>query len=251
MAPEFIMGSMDLCLTKLMGLQGFSMYLRGVLVEMSAMLEERVRFGETGIYLEGLMHIGRRDSPGVVLCPPHPNFGGTMDFYLLTDLVREFSKEGFTTLRFNYRGVQPSTGTYGAGSGEAEDIVKAVGFIRKQRNIDKERLALVGYSFGGSLVLLAAEKARPKVIVSISPATNPSETRLDVLDYARRITVPVMLIHGKADERVPYTDSEKIYKALRNTMEKDLQFIDGANHIYTGKGKAVVSLVSSFLGKYL
>ena len=218
---------------------------------MSAMLEEKVRFGESGIYLQGLLHAGRKDSPGIVLCHPHPNFGGTLDFYLLTDLVREFSKEGWTTLRFNYRGVAPSTGAYGNGTGEIEDIVKAVEFIRRQKNMNKERVALVGYSFGGSLVLIAAEKVRPKVVVSISAATNPPETRLDVLDYAGRITVPVMLIHGNADEMVPFKDSNKIFDALTNSVEKYIHFIDGANHIYTGKGKNVVSLVSSFLAKYL
>jgi dipeptidyl aminopeptidase/acylaminoacyl peptidase len=117
--------------------------------------------------------------------------------------------------------------------------------------MNKERLALVGYSFGGSLVLMAAEKVKPKAIVSISPATNPSETRLDVLDYAKRITVPVMLIHGNADEMVPFKDSNKIFDALSSSKEKYIHFIDGANHIYTGKGKKVVSLVSSFLAKCL
>jgi alpha/beta superfamily hydrolase len=218
---------------------------------MSAVLEEKVRFGESGIYLDGLMHVGRKDSPGIVLAAPHPNFGGTMDFYLLTDLVREFSKDGWTTLRFNYRGVAPSTGTYGNGSGEIEDIVKAVEFIRRHKNVNKERLALVGYSFGGSLVLMAAEKVKPKLIVGISSATNPPETRLDVLDYVSRITAPVMLIHGNADEMVPFKDSNKIFDALANSTEKYIHFIDGANHIYTGKGKMVVSLVSSFLAKYL
>jgi hypothetical protein len=165
--------------------------------------------------------------------------------------VREFSKEGWTTLRFNYRGVAPSTGTYGNGSGEIEDIVKATEFIRRQQNVNKERLALVGYSFGGSIVLIAAEKVKPKVVVSISPATNPSETRLDVLDSAERIKVPVMLVHGKSDEMVPFKDSNKIFDALRNTTEKYIQLIEGANHIYTGKGKTVVSLVSGFLAEHL
>jgi fermentation-respiration switch protein FrsA (DUF1100 family) len=89
------------------------------------------------------------------------------------------------------------------------------------------------------------------VIVSISPQTNPSETRIDVVDYAQRIAVPVMLIHGKADEMVPYADSERIYKALGNSMGKELHLIDGANHIYSAKGKTVVSLALSYLGKYL
>nr|MDO8134133.1 prolyl oligopeptidase family serine peptidase [Candidatus Njordarchaeum guaymaensis] len=210
---------------------------------MHATLEEEVRFGEGGIYLHGLMHRGARDFPGVVLCAPHPNSGGTMDFYLLTELVRELSKERFTTLRFNYRDV------YGGGSGEVEDIVMAVGFIRKQQNVNPERIALVGYSFGGSLVLVAAERAKPKAIVSISPSTRPSETKLDVVDYARRISIPVLLVHGTADEWVPYSESEKIHKAMENSKEKALHLIEGANHLYTGKGKAVISIVTTFLTK--
>lgn len=219
--------------------------------KMSAILEEKVRFGESGVYLEGLMHRGSRNSPGVVLCHPHPNFGGTMDFYLLTDLVREFSKQGFNTLRFNYRGVPQSTGTYGQGRGELEDVIKAVEFIRKQQNVNRERIALVGYSFGGSLVLMAAERVNAKVIVSISPSTNPTETRLDVLEFTPRVSSPVLLVHGTADEMVPYSESEKVLKLLENAKEKTLQLIDGANHIYTAKGKTVVSLVTSYLIKHL
>jgi alpha/beta superfamily hydrolase len=174
-----------------------------------------------------------------------------MDFYLLADLVREFSKEGITTLRFNYRGVSPSTGAYGGGSGELEDVLKAVEFIRKQRNVNGERIGLVGYSFGGSLVLMAAEKANAKAVVSISPQVNPSETRLETTEYARRIACPVLLVHGSADQTVPYSDSKQIYEALEKSEEKDIELIDGANHLYSGKGKTVVSIVSTFLGVYL
>jgi alpha/beta superfamily hydrolase len=218
---------------------------------MSAIMEERVQFGEKGVYLHGLLHRGKSDSPGIVLCPPHPNFGGTLDFYLLADMVREFSKSRYTTLRFNYRGVAPSTGTYGGGSGETDDILKAVEFIHRQQNVNRERIALIGYSFGGSLVLVVAERANAKTIVSISPQINPFETKLEVTDYAGRITRPVLLIHGKADETVPYSDSEKLYKALEKSKEKTIQLIDGANHIYSGKGRIVVSLVKDFLDQHL
>jgi len=219
------------------------------LVEMTGVTEEKVRFGESGTYLQGMMHRGPRNSPAIVLCHPHPNFGGTMDFYLLTDLVREISKEGFTTLRFNYRGTSPSTGTYGGGQGEVEDIVKAAEFLRKQQNVNPQRLGLVGYSFGGSLVIVAAERVKPKVVVSISPQTRPFETRLDVVDYARRISSPIMLIHGKADDIVPYSESEEIHKAMGSASEKAFHLIEGANHLYQGRGKTVVSLATNFLLK--
>ncbi len=214
-------------------------------------LEQEVYFGEGGVLLHGLMHEGKSDSPGIVIAAPHPNFGGTMDFFLLADMVREFSKRRCTTLRFNYRGVSPSTGTYGGGTGEADDTLKAVEFIRKQRNVNRERIALIGYSFGGSLVLVVAERVNAKAIVSISPQVNPFETKLDVTDYARRIASPVLLIHGKADDTVPYSNSEQIYKALEKSKQKAIQLIDGANHIYAGKGRIVVPLVTSFLDQYL
>ena len=218
---------------------------------MSVVMEEQVRFGEKGVYLAGLLHRGRNSSPAIVLLPPHPNLGGDMNFYLLADLVREFSKERITTLRFNFRGVPPSTGTYGGGSGELEDVLKAVEFLRNQKNVNGEHVALVGYSFGGSLALMAAERAKVKAVVSISPQVNPSETRLDTTEYAKRITCPVLLIHGKADETVPYSDSQKIYDALEKSVEKDIEFVDGANHMYSGKGKNVVYLASTFVEAFL
>ena len=101
------------------------------------------------------------------------------------------------------------------------------------------------------MVLMAAEKTKAKVVVSISPQINPSETRLDTLEYARRITCPVLLIHGKSDETVPYSNSEKIYEVLEKSVEKDIEIVDGANHMYSGKVKTVVFLASTFLETYL
>jgi alpha/beta superfamily hydrolase len=170
-----------------------------------------------------------------------------MDFYLITDLVRELSKEGFSTLRFNYRGVPPSTGTFGEGKGELDDIVKAAEFLRGQQNVNPQRLGLIGYSFGASLVIVVAERVRPKVIVSISPQTHPSETRLDVLDYATRTSGAVMLIHGKADDIIPCSESEEIHEAMRKASPIALQLIEGANHLFQGRGKTVVSLATEFL----
>ena len=93
----------------------------------NGMKEEKVFIPSTGIQLEGLLSIQEASSfrGGVILCHPHPQYGGDMDHPVITTAVEAASQEGFSTLRFNFRGVGESEGSYGEGIGEREDV-KAV-----------------------------------------------------------------------------------------------------------------------------
>ncbi len=83
--------------------------------------------------------------PGVVITHPHPLFGGSMNNNVVWTAERAFHRRGFATLCFNFRGVGRSTGTYGEGEAEAEDVAAALDFLRERT---PGPLYLVGYSFG-------------------------------------------------------------------------------------------------------
>src|SRR5512136_751774 len=91
------------------------------------MKEEKVFIPSNGIQLEGLLSIQEASSfkGGVVLCHPHPQYGGDMDHPVVTTAAGAAFEEGFSTLRFNFRGVGESGGSYGEGIGERQDV-KAV-----------------------------------------------------------------------------------------------------------------------------
>src|SRR5512137_2315118 len=88
------------------------------------MKEEKVFIPSNGIQLEGLLSIQEALSfkGGVVLCHPHPQYGGDMDHPVVTTAAEAAFEEGFCTLRFNFRGVGESGGSYREVIGEREDV---------------------------------------------------------------------------------------------------------------------------------
>ena len=84
---------------------------------------------------------------GAVICHPHPQFGGSMYNNVVEAIEEGFVLSGFSTLRFNFRGVGYSEGTYDEGNGEIRDAVAACAFMRNLLDRDG-RLVLAGYSFG-------------------------------------------------------------------------------------------------------
>jgi uncharacterized protein len=82
---------------------------------------------------------------GVVITHPHPLYGGNMDNPVVDQAVSAFSRKGFTTLRFNFRGTGGSSGMYDNGHGEQTDVIAALGFLKDQ---GCDTLYLAGYSFG-------------------------------------------------------------------------------------------------------
>src|SRR5574337_418208 len=85
-----------------------------------------------------------------VLCHPHPLHGGTMDNKVVQTLARAFVQLGWRAVRFNFRGVGASEGRWDEGRGEVDD---ALAVAAAQR-----RIALGGFSFGGYVAAVAADR---------------------------------------------------------------------------------------------
>jgi len=71
--------------------------------------------------LEGVLWKAEAPRGAVVVCHPHPLHGGTMHNHVTYRIAKAFRDRGISTLRFNYRGVGRSTGSYDEGRGELED----------------------------------------------------------------------------------------------------------------------------------
>jgi uncharacterized protein len=84
---------------------------------------------------------------GAVICHPHPLYGGSMHNNVVGAIEEGFVLSGFSTLRFNFRGVGDSEGTYDEGDGEVRDVIAACSFMRNVLG-DAGRVVLAGYSFG-------------------------------------------------------------------------------------------------------
>src|SRR5260221_2733498 len=110
-----------------------------------------------GVTLEALAHLPEAAERAVVLCHPHPLYGGTMHNALVVVVAKRLRDRGNDRagwLRLNFRGVGRSEGTYGAGQAQVNDARAAIGQVR--RRLPSAKVSLVGISFGTGVAYRAA-----------------------------------------------------------------------------------------------
>ena len=136
-----------------------------------------------------------------VLCHPHPQHGGTMDNKVVITLARAFVQLGYRAVRFNFRGVGTSAGSWDEGRGEVDDALAVVAHARAAH--PGLPLVLGGFSFGGYVAAQAADRlAQPPLsqpvqrLVLVGPATSR-------FSLPARVAPDTLVIHGEADEVVP------------------------------------------------
>ena len=130
----------------------------------------------------------------VVLCHPHPKFGGDMDNKVITTLERAFQGLGYGTVIFNFRGVGRSEGEYDGGHGEQQDLESVVLWLKS--NFDVYKLILAGFSFGGYVALKAHQQLEVDELCVVAPA-------IGLYDFSGiEVVVPWLLIQGGEDEVV-------------------------------------------------
>ncbi len=113
---------------------------------------------------------GRRPFPAVVVCHPHPLYGGDMYNNVVSVICQALAQESIATLRFNFRGVGRSEGNHEEGVGEQDDVVAALDFLQSSDGVDKGRLGLAGYSFGTRVVMpVALRDSRVRAVALVSP----------------------------------------------------------------------------------
>ena len=135
----------------------------------------------------------------VVLCHPHPQFGGTLDNKVVQTLARAFLQLGYRAVRFNFRGVGGSAGSWDEGRGEIDDALAVIAAERAAH--PSLPLALGGFSFGGFVAAQAADR--------LQAAGEPVERLVLIAPATSRFTMPAtvapdtVLVHGEADDVVP------------------------------------------------
>ncbi|MDQ6974487.1 MAG: alpha/beta fold hydrolase [Mariprofundaceae bacterium] len=174
--------------------------------------------------LQGLYQAGEEGKPAVVVCHPHPLYGGTMRNKVVYWLARCFEDMGFSVLRFNFRGVEESEGVWDDGKGESDDVISALDWLAEKH--PQSALWLAGFSFGTYAGLLAAHRdSRVQRMFAIAPAVN-----LWSFDFMRNETRPLTVISGTSDEIVPFEQVQ----AWVNSMPSHVDFypIDKAGHFF-------------------
>jgi len=130
----------------------------------------------------------------VVLCHPHPVYGGTMDNRVVYRAAKAAAGAGFAALRFNFRGVGQSTGAFDQGIGEKEDVAAAIDWL--EARYQGFPLVLIGYSFGAWVGLqVGCDDPRIRALVGLG-------LPLDLYDlgFLARTLKPALYIIGTRDE---------------------------------------------------
>ena len=161
-----------------------------------------------------------------VVCHPHPLHGGTMQNKVVHTVARAMQEAGAATVRFNFRGVGASAGSFDDGPGELEDALAVVAWVRDQ--FQCETLWLAGFSFGAAVALRAAATAQPQKLVTVAPAV----TRLLAAPISSP-SCPWLLVQGDQDELVDVNEVREWAKAFSEPPE--LLIVQGAVHFFHGK----------------
>lgn len=185
---------------------------------------------------QGLEHVAAFG----VICHPHPLFGGTLDNKVVYSLARAFHDLGLPTIRFNFRGVGKSAGSFADGVGETEDALAVVAAGREKW--PEAELWLGGFSFGGAVAIRAAAVANPARLVTVAPAI-----RRVSLEGVPAPTCPWLIVQGDNDDLVNHTDV--IEWATKLPQPPEIALLPGVEHFFHGKLNELRDAVTRFAQK--
>ena len=190
----------------------------------------------------------QKNAPIAIVLHPHPQFGGTMNNQIVYQLFYMFQKRGFTTLRFNFRGIGRSQGEFDHGAGELSDAASALDWVQSLHP-DSKSCWVAGYSFGAWIGMQLLMR-RPEIegFISICPPAN-------LYDFSFLAPCPSsgLIIHGDKDAVVPAKDVNTLVEKLKTQkgIVIEQKVVAGANHFFDGKVEPLLTSISAYLDKRL
>lgn len=173
-----------------------------------------------------------------VVCHPHPLYGGTLDNKVVWTVARAFEAFGAPAIRFNFRGVGASAGSYGEGRGETEDALAVIDFGRQRW--PQAALWLGGFSFGAAVAVRAAQAARPALLTAVAPGITVVDVRA-----APPPDCPWLIVQGDADEVVPTAAVLEWARTL--VPPPQISLLPGASHFFHGRINDLRDVLLDFL----
>jgi alpha/beta superfamily hydrolase len=146
---------------------------------------------------------------------------------------------GLPALRFNFRGVGKSIGSYSDGIGEGDDVKAALDFLAAR--FPAVPVCLIGFSFGASVGLrVGATDPRVAVLVGLGVPVAVMN-----LDFLLGVLKPKLIIQGTLDRYGPHADVEAFYNSL--SEPKQIRWVQNADHFFAGKLEEVQRVLNEFL----
>lgn len=206
---------------------------------MPSEIEHRTLHVTDDVQLEAELGVADGDPrAAAVLCHPHPQFGGTMRSIVISALFDALPARGVTCLRFNFRGVEGSTGFFDEGKGERADALTAIDALATEVG-PSVPLFVAGWSFGADVTLSLLDD-RVRAWLAIAPPLHFTDERPPVADDPR----PKRLVLAQHDEvKAP----EEVERAVHDWRATTLEIVPGASHFFVGRTDHVVAAADRLL----
>lgn len=199
--------------------------------------------------IQGRYMHGRTDNaPMALVLHPHREQGGTMNNKVVYSIYQSFVARGFSTLRFNFRGVGRSQGTYDGGEGELSDAASALDWLQMY-NPNAPFCWVGGFSFG-SWISMQLLMRRPEIVGFLSVAPPASD-----YDFSFLAPCPSsgLMLQGDSDENIPSESVIKLVEKLSAQRAIEIQYrqVAGANHFFAGKIEEMMAEIDEYLDTQL
>ncbi len=188
------------------------------------------------------------NAPIALMLHPHPQYGGTMNNKVVYTLFHAFVRQGFSVLRFNFRGVGRSQGVFDRGEGELSDAASALDWLQTY-NENASACWIGGFSFGAWIGMQLLMR-RPEIngFVSIAPPAN-------MHDFSFLAPCPSsgLIVQGDKDEVVPEPSVKKLVDKLSSQrgIGIDYRVVPGAGHFFQEEMEVLGGHVDDYLDKAL
>ena len=186
-------------------------------------------YGKAG-RLEALYRDLQDPAAVAIVCHPLPSGGGTLHNKVVFRAARGLENADVATLRFNFRGVGASGGTFDGGNGEQDDFLAALAWVRKKH--PETKIIAGGFSFGAWVASRAACEVPDVAAVFLIG------TPVDKYDfsYLRHCEKPMLFLHGTQDE---YGEVSKVEALVQKVRNAESVIVTGADHFFTKQVEAV------------
>lgn len=193
-------------------------------------------------HLEGILKpVDEQTRPNYVglVCHPHPLYGGTMHNKVVFRAAQALRSVGVPALRFNFRGIGRSSGTYDEGRGEMDDVRFALDFLT--RRYPGVPAIITGFSFGAWVGLrVGANDDRVQTLIGLGVPARLFD------DYTLAdCHKPKLFVHGSDDETAPYEQAERWFEQV--PAPKSMIKIEGSDHFFQGHLEEVQRIIVDFM----
>lgn len=190
-------------------------------------------------------HSRQPNAPLALILHPNPQHGGTMNNRITYTTFQTFANRGFSTLRFNFRGVGRSQGEFAQGEGELSDAAAALDWMHSV-NPNASSVWVAGFSFGAWIAMQLLMR-RPEIdgYIAVSPPANMYD-----FNFLAPCPNDGLILQGDQDEIVEMEAVDKLIEKLheqRGPHGVDFRVVKGAGHFFVDQQDELVQNINDHL----